>query len=218
MTAREHPILFSGPMVRALLLGTKTQTRRVVRLPSDRGAWEASTLGGPGVRHSDGTPAAEFTCLWNTTTGKALACPYGAPGDRLWVREAWSYFGGAEYLYQQDRESVVYRTDGEEQNGRGWTWRPSIHMPRWASRITLEVTEVRVQRLQDISEEDAQAEGAPRDHEPCDHIRRSCEDIGCLGPTYRASFCELWDSINGDRTPWKSNPWVWAISFRMVTP
>jgi hypothetical protein len=89
-------------------------------------------------------------------------------------------------------------------------------MPRWASRITLEVTEVRVQRLQEISEKDAKAEGVPRDTEPCDHIRHACADIGCMGPTYRSSFCELWGQINGERAPWASNPWVWAITFKVI--
>ena len=85
----ERPILFSAPMVRAILAGKKTQTRRVVKLPPDRGTWEPDTIGGPGVTLADGSPVSERTCIWNTTTGRVLGCPYGKAGDRLWVRETW---------------------------------------------------------------------------------------------------------------------------------
>lgn len=114
------------------------------------------------------------------------------------------------------RESLRYRADGEYQNERGtWRWRPSIHMPRWASRILLEVTDVRVERLQDISEEQALAEGVRG--EPCDHARQACADIGCWGDTAKGAFGFLWESLNGEGS-WAENPWVWVVEIKRVTP
>src|SRR5690606_3684193 len=172
-------------------------------------------------------------------------CPYGRPGDRLWVRESWQYANwteegepyiryaaaGAQELFDVGRiphdwfdrlediwsglsTEANYAIDNRAADRR---WRPSIHMPRWASRITLEITDVRVERLRDISEADAQAEGVALDTEPCDHPRRSCGDVGCLGPTHRAAFAELWMQINGAGS-WDANPWVWVVSFRRVAP
>lgn len=208
---KERPILFSAPMVRAILEGRKTQTRRVVKL-NDAGR----VARGGRQWHIDDDHA-------------ALACPYGQPGDRLWVREAhlldppidgtWPSVGDSftsiDDIPERYRnpEHVLYRAD--DKLTTAWRWRPSIHMPRWASRITLEVTDVRVERLQDISEADAQAEGVDRDTEPCDHTRRSCADVGCLGPTHRAAFCDLWMQINGADS-WAANPWVWVVSFRRL--
>lgn len=94
-------------------------------------------------------------------------------------------------------------------------WRPSIHMPRWASRILLEITAVRVERLQDISEEQALAEGVRG--EPCDHARQACADIGCWGDTAKGAFGFLWESLNGEGS-WAANPWVWVVEFKRVTP
>jgi hypothetical protein len=164
-------------------------------------------------------------------------CPYGRPGDRLWVRETWQAIhvsvdpetgiGDDYWACESIPENTcngywvpVYAASdkraAEPASERGFPWRPSIHMPRWASRLTLEVTEVRVQRLHEISAGDVQAEGVAPD-EPCDHTRRACEDIGCIGP-YRAAFAELWDLINGRRADWESNPWVWAITFKLAEP
>lgn len=191
---RERPILFSGAMVRAILGGRKSQTRRAVK-PQPAGAWAA-----PG----------------------RSSCPYGQPGERLWVREThapradcwgrWaesvayerSVFGPGELCYAADGGDPFIEK-----------WRPSIHMPRWACRLVLEVAGVRVERLQAISEGDAEAEGAERDTEPCDHARRSCAEVGCLGPTHRAGFADLWASINGQAS-WDANPWVWVVDFRRV--
>jgi hypothetical protein len=212
---KERGILFSGAMVRALLSGTKTQTRRVVTLPKERGEWEPSTLGGPHARLADGTTVAEFPCIWNTTTGTSLACPYGAPGDQLWVRETWcsayargcwgTVFAADEAFIQGKRAHEKGAHFNAESKDQTYRWKPSIHLPRWASRITLEVTEVRVQRLQDISEEDAAAEGVA--------------GWSCNNPiTAREGYRALWDSINGDRAPWSANPWAWAVSFLRVQP
>ena len=137
----------------------------------------------------------------------SIPCPYGVTGDRLWVRETWARLTGNGHRF-------VYRADGEDPR-TGWdevepaqrprmTWTPSIHMPRVASRITLEVTDVRVERLQAISEEDARAEGIAL--EPA------------ILPGHAAGcFSRLWDEINGKRAPWSSNPWVWAVTFRMTS-
>lgn len=177
-------MLFNGPMVRAILDGRKTQTRRVVRMP--HGYWETSP---------------------NGLVPAPVGCPFGKPGDRLWARETW-----APHSDYPDANRAVYRADpGSEYDAE--RWRPSIHMPRWACRLVLEITDVRVERLHAISEADCAAEGVTRDTEPCDHTRRSCADVGCLGPTYRSSFAELWTSTGGD---WSTNPWVWVISFRRI--
>jgi hypothetical protein len=233
---RERPILFSGPMVRALLAGTKTQTRRIVK--PQPGAGLDETHGG---RKSFDAYEPE-----NNETGGVLPlgfadyndrywrCPYGKPGDRLWVRETFmleSNFGlEDEEGYQPPFKDGRPIKRGESPDwGKWWTqahyaasdpkpelckasdddrmagWKPSIHMPRWASRITLEITGVRVERLQEISEDDAEAEGAGFEY---------CEILQCSG-SYRGGYANLWERINGDGT-WDSNPWVWVVSFRRL--
>lgn len=187
----DRPILFSAPMVRAILAGTKTQTRRVItkfpwKFDGDNFMREFA--------HHD--------------------CPMGHPGDRLWVRETWAetinvndmspWPDRPHRFFEESGSAVIYRADGEWEwldddgsidEGHS-SWKPSIFMPRWASRITLEITKVRVQRLQEISEEDAKAEG-------CSHVE---------------SFSNLWDSLNAKRGhSWESNPWVWVIEFRIIT-
>lgn len=193
----ERPILMSAPMVRATLDGSKTQTRRVASKP---------------VRHPD---------LGNLYTPGALvlegesqqvierACPYGRPGDRLWVREAWA-------PHPQDTSTVFYRATVEAEPGFPvWSgpWRPSIHMPRWASRIMLEITRVRVERLQDISDADAVAEGIG--------LNPSAVGVSMTFPqgesACHAAFRVLWESINGPES-WAANPWVWVIDFRRIAP
>jgi len=205
---RERPILFSGPMVRAVMDGTKTQTRRVVNAPVLK---EVSQP--PEVSHGrEG--------VWNFVwTGKTIGgfkkrSPYGVPGDRLWVRETWGLHRDYERVYETDKKPCVgflgyLATDDDDSCPKTIInrWRPSIHMPRWASRITLEVVEVRVQRVQDISEADAVAEGC-RQHESAILSRA----VG-----YRATFRELWDSLNANRGHgWATNPWVWAITFKRL--
>lgn len=191
---KERPILMSAPMVRAILAGTKTQTRRVVKQPQRR----------------DGLKLLPELLR---DIGVGGACPYGQPGDRLWLREAWRVCGGREYEYQQDRSQVMYRAthheDGFPLTWESYKWRPSIHMPRWASRITLEVTGVRVERLQDISEADAVAEGAPPSHPSIDRISR---EFG-YADFPRSWYAQLWESINGPGS-WQADPWVWVVEFR----
>ncbi|MCZ6868114.1 MAG: hypothetical protein O7G84_01260 [Gammaproteobacteria bacterium] len=186
----ERPILFNGAMVRALLDGTKTQTRRIVKAPK---GFTVGTMTSGGVVEMisvkpDGNP-------WDV-----IRCPYGVPGDRLWVRETFRYErcpAGAAVRYRADNH---LRELGEPvrrdtvPNGR---WRPSIHMFRCDSRITLEVTDVRVERVQDITWEDVEAEGT----EGADS----------------AAFADLWDSINAKRGyGWEANPWVWVVEFNAI--
>lgn len=222
---KERPILFSGAMARALLDGSKTQTRRVVkpkRVPD--GNWMVETRGN---RH-------ELT-HWDNDTAETelIDCPYGQPGDRLWVRETWrgivktsapwddcTTYDVAHYVPDEDecRRLEYAATFGEGAKG----WRPSIHMPRWASRITLEITEVRVERLQDISEADAMAEGIT--YGPtCDtegrsggfHWDRTREDEDTY-PTAAQAYRQLWMGINGPGS-WDANPWVWVVEFKPPT-
>ncbi|MNU43062.1 hypothetical protein D3C71_318380 [compost metagenome] len=227
---RERPILFSGPMVRALLAGTKTQTRRIVKLPHSNplGQWEPTTVGGPGVRYSDDTPAPIQAAMWHTRTGDGLFCPYGQPGDRLWVRETFvqgfPYDAGQDRLLQYDEGGnelpmqTWYRaTDSDMRwaDDDGWEanvpWRPSIHMPRWACRLVLDITSVRVERLQAISPLDAIAEGVG--------LNPSAADVTMTAPEGealpRVMFRELWDRINGAGA-WDANPWVWVVEFRAL--
>jgi hypothetical protein len=206
---RERPILFSAPMVRALLAGTKTQTRRVVK-PQP---WASCVI----EEGMDGETPFVYSALSGHGPGydveetrKPCRCPYGQPGDRLWVRETWRVCGGREYEYQQDRSQVMYRSTHQEDGfPLGWesyVWRPSIFMPRWASRITLEVTGVRVERLQDISEADCAKEGAPFSYSGF-----APEDA----PDWRGWYRDLWESINGPGS-WDANPWVWVVEFKRL--
>ncbi|TGB34866.1 hypothetical protein [Burkholderia thailandensis] len=221
---KERPILFSGAMVRAILDGRKTQTRRVVKLPHNNplGEWEPTKFGGPqGGRTAAGDIVPEQGAIWHTRTGDCLTCPHGQPGDRLWVRETYAYVGpgsGSDLpSYVEERQkpenhkpaNCWYRASGEE----NIIWTPSIHMPRWASRITLEVTGVRAERLQDISEADAIAEGI--DKTAAGFWSTYCQsDVdGTYSP--RLSYQCLWNSINAARGfGWDANPWVWIMEFR----
>ncbi len=207
---KERPILFGAPMVRALLAGRKTQTRRAMR-PQPPAGWFSVS---PDEARGDGES-------WDATPRWLIErCPYGTPGDRLWVREAvaCTSINKRPPPHDDDVATAVYEADGSPCPLDRWPWRrfrlPGIFMPYGLHRITVEITNVRVQRLNEISEDDARAEGVERDTEPCDHTRSSCEEIGCLGPTYRSTFCERWESINGKRTPWSDDPWVWALTFK----
>jgi hypothetical protein len=207
---KERPILFSGPMVRAILEGRKSQTRRVVKGLTAGHEHTGRSLTGLGYPASMGKWWAEFL---HSEPGSPIyvACPYGQPGDRLWVRETWA-------LHPDDGEAgVLWRaTDpGWDAEGTGLKWRPSIFMPRWASRIELEVTGVRVERLQGIRPLDAIAEGI-MEYEPGAFHWEPCGS----GTEYfrgpRDAFLTLWDSINAKRGHgWDVNPWVWVVEFRV---
>jgi hypothetical protein len=196
----ERPILFSAPMVRAILAGTKTQTRRVVKDPE-----YYSCLTGDCPHWDRALCAAAF----------ATDCPYGAPGERLWVREnGWQrpertprmMREGADTWKPYYFDADITAQDHEQFKEWAFKRRPSIHMPRRFCRLVLEVTGVRVERLQDVTEEDARAEGA----EPI----AAGQDAAGILKTHRTGFVRLWQTINGT---WLENPWVWVISFRRFT-
>ncbi|EMO78565.1 hypothetical protein LEP1GSC126_0072 [Leptospira kirschneri str. 200801774] len=212
ITIKERPIIFSGNMVRAILDGHKTQTRRIVKTPTQYGIESCDWTGtGFGQKDSNGTCSCE-----------PVKCPYGFVGDQLWVRETFVILSDYDVDLDQFSETSYckYRADGEifdwyDEDGalsERSHWRPSIHMPREASRITLGIKNIRVERLQDISEEDSKAEGIEIDSEECDHVRYSCSDIGCLGQTYKSGFAKLWIKLHGHNA-WSINPWVWVIEF-----
>ena len=207
---RERPILFSAPMVKALLAGTKTQTRRIVK---QQDCIHGPTASGglfwiPEGMQGDPEP----NC---PTVLASSRCPYGQPGDRLWVKETWKadqIWDGHRPLDIPEGEAVLYTADEHATRIVPFGWgrgRPSIFMRRWMSRITLELTSVRVERLNAISEEDAQAEGVVG----C--ARQNSYPRGCEGLPQRAEYAILWESINGSGS-WAANPWVWVLSFRRV--
>lgn len=188
---KERPILFSGPMVRAILAGEKTQTRRIVKPQPDAQLFSINS--GPEWTYPDRLDPDEPD--WD----RVRLCPYGQPGDRLWVREAWHLWGPPE------RQYVDYRATCPDADQL--SWKPSIHMPRAYSRISLEVTAVRVERVQDISEADAKAEGV---HGIARTLPYSGDDLASV------AFSGLWQEVNGKRYPWESNPWVWAVEFKRI--
>ena len=214
---KEHPILMNGAMVRAVLDGGKTQTRRVAKFKPRAAGCNLSFSAMRVGHYMTGNPGAGF--VLHSGAGDRtfpLICPYGQPGDRIWVRETFSDVYGAGGDEDRRKKEVMYRANGEtDPYVIGGRWTPSIHMPRWASRILLEIVSVRVERLNDCCEADALAEGVKA--EPCDHVRLSCEEIGCCGPTAKGMYAALWDQINGAGA-WAANPWVWVVEFKRVTP
>lgn len=232
---KERGILFSAPMVLAILAGRKTQTRRIIK---------------PQL------PACESTCggtLWNNNGGYGwhcgscgagmrsvfrggepidalgVKCPYGQPGDRLWVRETWrvgnygvrtscdpacivvTYKAGGQATFYEDdlpAEECGPITAAHKCGFQSGRWKPSIHMPRWASRITLEITDVRVERVQDISEDDAEEEG-------CEHGIHALPSGAVIKEYHPYAFASLWDNTNG-KGAWERNDWVWVVEFKVV--
>lgn len=204
---KERPILFNGPMVRAILEGRKTMTRRIVKPQPVENQKGLVNWAHKGCSIAGARPSALI---------QFIPCPFGQPGYRLWVKEKWDF---RPWPTEENPQAVrvAYGADGYQLDAispDGWNpmlynterWRPSIHMPRWASRITLEITSVRVERLQDISEVDAEAEGI-------DFLRSIPDADETL--TARKFFECLWESINGPGS-WDANPWVWVVEFKRV--
>ncbi len=210
MATKERPILFSAPMVLAILAGQKTQTRRVMKPQPAPWIEEFgfSPLTPPGSIEGRGVHEGQ-------AASKFYPCPYGQVGDRLWVRETLKEKRGT-WHYAADGAPVQLLADGPRVSAMiVWAHHKesdtcvSIHMPRWASRIALVVTDVRVQRLDAIIDDDARAEGVT----PVDYAK---DDLGHGG--HVLAFKRLWNTINGQRAPWASNPFVWAITFRLEVP
>ncbi len=207
---KERPILFSGAMIRAILAGQKTQTRRAAKPVKHP---DLGNLYDPGALVMEREPQHVID----------RACPYGQPGDRLWVRETWAAHCDEDNLPPRDcsRDVRFYAVEHGRQHGlnpRIGKWRPSIHMPRWHSRILLEIVSVRVERLQSISEADAEAEGIDflRHIQDNDETLTDRDVYQCLRDlTARDLYELLWDSINGEGS-WAANPWVWAVEFKRV--
>lgn len=227
---KERPILFSAPMIRAILSGRKTQTRRVVKpVGNDEGFVMLDYGDGWWPYRSDDGESSFHTVrrggkLYQDETPHA--CPYGNSGDRLWARETWARDSeDGEIFYRADIGSNAAADDFERNRMEGapnYRWRPSIHMPRLASRINLEITGVRVERLKDISEKDAKAEGIKQAREPltylwnADYPDRGCGTTGDDSePGPIAAYHHLWTSINGIGS-WNSNPWVWVVEFKAL--
>ncbi|WP_269935839.1 hypothetical protein [Serratia liquefaciens] len=252
---KERPVIFNGEMVRAILDGRKTQTRRVMKVQP-----EYPELG---LRHIvDSTNSDDIgkyfwsqsdACGASKSRSKAFLCPFGQVGDRLWVRETFATLGNEDGCAIDWNENLVkgggqeaariYRASCEQKSGNyglwsipdiaDWkphtwnvqyegSWVPSIHMPRWASRILLEITAVRVERLNDISEEDAKAEGVRAignnfGNGPayCDYLLPNWDDAAEWYNHASDSFKSLWKSIYGAEN-WRANPWAWVIEFKRV--
>ena len=195
---KERPILFSGPMVRAILEGQKTVTRRVVK---DTGLYAIDA-----AIHGNEVAQREREAL-------STRCPYGQPGDRLWVRETWARVGTGDPGYLVYRATYprclppVLENVPRDIRDEGYSWRPSIHMPRSACRLLLEVTAVRVERLHDINDDQCRAEGATGGHGSIPGY--------IYNATVQEHFHHIWTSTGGD---YDANPWVWVVEFQRVTP
>ena len=217
---KENPIIFSGPMIKAILEDRKNQTRRVVKkIPCDCGDtnWipkeisKTTPEGWQTVGHSG-----KWSC--DCCMYDSVKSPYQV-GMKLWVRETWRFWedpnDGHDFVEYRAGGKMSFpnidhlKYPGDPFNGK---WKPSIFMPRWASRITLKVTGILVERLQNISEEDCIAEGSQI---LCAELPKSCQQATM---TEKTQFSRIWDSINGKKYPWKDNPFVWVIEFKMTNP
>lgn len=202
---KERPILFSGEMVRAILDGRKTQTRRVVKLPQ---GWSI-----PPARFHNGV-----LCRFGVDDSESIPCPYGKPGDRLWVRSRWRTGYDEQrnqgWYHGPDGCGMSFTVHGRPHTKRLGT-QPSIHMPKWVAQElrmpVVQITDVRVERVQEISQEDAIAEGIQRSERTGKYVPGSCDYV-----TW--AFREFWDSINGDRDgcSWAANPYAWVVEFERL--
>lgn len=212
---KERPILFSAPMVKAILSGSKSQTRRVVKPQPVHGAECVIRPFSDQRLHYAARDLHDME-QGLLVLGEVPKCPYGQPDDRLWVRETWMDLQGtgvqlaSKSRYAYGADTIAGSWDDECRIAYGLKWKPSIHMPRAACRITLEITGVRVERLQDISADDARAEGCP--DKPVPGAEQASVDAFA-----RQWYGDLWEQINGPGS-WDANPWVWVVEFRVMKP
>ncbi|QOQ76444.1 hypothetical protein IMF22_05130 [Pseudomonas poae] len=243
---KERPILFSAPMVRAILEGRKTVTRRPLKplavelieyhagIPTEDSQAEVDFQYATYFDDERKEIGPEWLCSSSDYPEEGVVpfgqCPYGKPGDRLWVRETFIDLRGTGVEHRPDPDGPLQRyayaadcRPGSHSDGArkdfGLKYKPSIHMPRAACRILLEISHVRVERLQDISEDQAEAEGVRlmRDGSDTWVSREGPGNLVTPWPTAKEAFSDLWNSINGPHA-WAANPWVWAVSFKRVTP
>ncbi|EPS3437452.1 hypothetical protein ACVD54_004360 [Enterobacter mori] len=222
---KERGMIFNGEMVRAILDGRKTQTRRIMKVqPSDgfhptHNGYDLDLIAHwytPGVVDKNGyLQPAKKDVFGVADENEGYTCPFGAVGDRIWVRETWAEAGASApdlKLYRANYPEHVPTHYENVPPADEIRWTPSIHMPRWASRLTLEITGVRVERLNSISQEDAQAEGME-----LTGWRPTYSDPDSGGEVWTPydNFAQLWESIYGEES-WKASPWVWVIEFKVV--
>jgi len=251
---KQHPILFSTPMVQAIMKGSKAQTRRIKGLElvnESPSTWRHQKYGGMAIGPHVGWKYQFWDQTGRGYLDPGIKCPYGQVGDVLWVRETWrkhhitDTFGETHFdkpaiiKYAADRPEPVYEVDGDgfqvfnkDGSEKFIPWRPSIFMPKAACRLYLQITDIRVERLQDISEEDAKAEGVQPNCDGAENCPSpKCKATGCQSageyyhymrdfedfPAFSAkeSFESLWEKINGAES-WEANPWVWVISFKKI--
>ncbi len=216
---KEKPILFSTEMVQAILEGRKTQTRRVIKPQPE---WkDRKGLCSQGWSWSDkNTKLSSYPEADSFSEAISLCCPYGNVGDILWVRETWQE---TTWMTKEDENyGFIYRASENgkdwEDNTEDWKWKPSIFMPKEACRIKLRIVNVRVERLQDISEEDAIKEGVESFYSE-NLGKKLFKEYGYKN-SYTGfpdiSFKSLWDSINYDKFPWHKNPWIWVLEFERL--
>lgn len=238
---KERPLLFSAPMIQAILAGNKTQTRRIVKpdgvnaieymAGSNDDQTEFEFLGlryGPWIDDANKEQAPEWLVYCSEYPEEGIipiGQGYGVAGDQIWVKETWQAAIGWDRTKPSEIDKhapIFFPADGSELHVDAWDdWetraygklRPSIFMPRWASRIQLEITCIRIERLQDCSEADAVAEGIKVDE--CGHAIRKIDDVAW--GSAKGAYAELWESINGPGS-WAANPWVWVLEFRVLKP
>ncbi|MEB5922773.1 hypothetical protein [Franconibacter daqui] len=210
---KERGMIFNAEMVKAIIDGRKTMTRRIVNPQAE--LTKGSGFSWKGHLYGSGSDDRE-----TNRNFAHIKCPFGKPGDRLWVRETWAEAGASAPNLKLYRANYPEHVPSHYENvppAEEIRWKPSIHMPRWASRITLEITGVRVERLNSISEQDALAEGID-----AENLYDSQDNYDCIAdhnftgrPTAAGHFSYLWQSIYGVES-WQANPWVWVIEFRVI--
>lgn len=213
---KERPILFSTPMVQAIMAGRKTMTRRLVK-PQPADDTEIAFMPNEPLNwQGEWCPY-----MWMTEEGESVAkhCPYGQPGDLLWVREKFTIIGsdivrGGEGEILEENHIYCFKGQKLPHIENLYKWKPSIHLPKAAARIWLEVINVRAERLQDITEEDAIAEGVEQNRDGSWHDYIATDRL--WQDAAKPSFISLWMKINGDES-WKANSWVWVVSFKIIS-